>query len=438
MRKIPDQDLPLAQEALNRIREGLGDDEYAKHDFRVVSFGWFGDHPIVLDFDPVRYQDKLGPLPIDPGYEEWDGDVTTLTLERGVYGGEPGVCYISPVEAENRARYSAEDVKPDLSGPFLERLLRNRPEIAEEWQLTAPEKERLRRQWQYRYNLGAGEYNYTLFSSSNMTPVSDEKIGRGLRGYEMLFEDPQAGDPIWDAFKHFQWFRRDYKPEDEPREFLNDQWIAGSKAPALTHDGLRLFQIHDDLPYPMGDPYERLRHRYGVDLRAIKANFSSPPTTISLYHEFEDKYVDLYIEPEGGVPMIVEVLTQHHGRSNIVSTYEKTSELSRRLNARPEYLFDTRKTAYRAFEVWHDEKGLPEFSFVDDDEGITSKNNQPASTYQAAIQDEYRDRSRSCDGIAEWTTYSKLRDQVFKNGPAPTDEEIVSFFEEKWENHNPL
>lgn len=437
MKQLPDQNLSFVTKALEDLKNALGEDEFEKHDFRVVAPGWPGEPPILLDFDPVRYQPELGPLPFDAGYNSWDGDSHDLRLETRVYGNEPGVCYITPKEAEIRARLRPQEVKlAEMSRQRWEALQGSTPEIPEEWQLTEPEKERLRRQHQYRYNLGAGEYNYTLFSSSSATPVSDETIGHGIGGYQQLFKDPLEGDPVWDAFKQYQWCRRDHKPDDQPREFLNNQWIAGSKAPALTHDGLRLYQKHDDLPYMMGDPYERLRHRYGVDLRAIAFHFGDQVGEFFLYPELDGKYVDVYLEPELGLPVIVEVVTQHHSRKNLKKTYEKTHDLARKLNARPEYLFDTRKTAYRAFEVWQQEN-LADFSFIDD-EKIEKKENQPISEYRTSVHDDYRDRSRDTDGIADWTTYTKLRDQVFKQGPAPTDAEIVSLFRDFWNTPNPL
>lgn len=438
MKQIPDQDLAFVTEALKTIKAAIGEDEYEKHDFRVVAPGWPGGPPTILDFDPVRSQPELGPLPFDAGYDSWDGDSSDLHLEHQVYGNEPGICYITPKEAKIRARLGPQDVKlkPDISPEGWRALKRHSPEIPKEWQLTKPEKERLRRQHQYRYNLGAGEYNYTLFSSQSATPISDEKIGHGIRGYQQLFQDPLEGDPVWDEFKQYRWCRRDYKPDDQPREFLNNQWIAGSKAPALTHDGLRLYQIHDDLPYMQGDPYERLRHRYGVDLRAIDFHFRDQEGDFSLYPELDGKYVDVYINPEQDLPIIVEVVTQHHSRKNLKKTYEKTWDLARKFNARPEYLFDTRETAYRAFEVWQQE-GLADFSFIDEGK-IGKKENQPIGEYRSSVQEDYRDRSRDTNGIADWTTYTKLRNLVFKDGPAPTDAEIVSLFRDVWDTADPL
>lgn len=200
--------------------------------------------------------------------------------------------------------------------------------------------------------------------------------------------------------------------------FLKNQYLARSPTHvAPTHRAKVLINEHKDLPDLNGDPFEGLTHRFGVGLLVALA--IQAPGTWATYVRIDGRIVDFVYDPPGSHPrQLYEVVTGHNNTKLHRSTYRKT----KRLDGVPNYLFDSRSTAYRVFNHWQ-RKDLAEFP-VDEFTSQTVDKGREATTTS------YQRPGVKNTGIFDWQTLTQVWQQLFGTGGSSTETYPGSLFNE--------
>lgn len=346
----------------------------------------------VADFNPSpREPDpRVWPLKFDAGYDEFDPGSDFLFL---LCNSVPGV----------HARWVTEtQLRSETNNMTAEALRRGYPASL---RLTADRMMAFNR---------VGE----LFNGNCAGP-NDSHLVVDRPGWNDVLHDLEGLDeltakgkgPVESELGQYDWY-------PAVGVFLKKQYLARSPTQlAPTHRAKVLINKRDNLPDLNGDPFEGLEHRFGVGLLVALA--IQAPGTWDTYVRIDERIVDFVYEPPGSHPrQLYEVVTGHNNTKLHRSTYRKT----KRLDGVPNYLFDSRSTAYRVFNHWQ-RKDLAEFS-VDE---FTS---QVVDDGREATTASYQRPGIKNTGIFDWQTMTQVWQHLFGTGGSSTETYPGSLFNE--------
>ena len=229
-----------------------------------------------------------------------------------------------------------------------------------------------------------------------------------------LVVDPEHDYEIARAFGDHAWYRRSASVYTAPKSILRKKvWYS----PTLK--GKTLINQHSDLPSLRGDLNEGLPHRVAVGLAAVRERHRG--RVVETYRDIGEYTVDIASQDDDRVIYVGEVMTDHHNWQLHRDTYKKLDRLHQE-GMQPYVVFDSRATAYRVFNHWHNHESLnaelPKGAF-DSDPNIT--------TGQSRIEDAYE---RANWSIPNWTTTSALWNDTL--GDADTTIDTDNILSKNW------
>lgn len=381
---------------------------HENHDLREVPPGahYFG--VAMADFDPTQDEPDLDiwPLPGDTGAEDFDPDADELIPIYNTFP-EPHVRWLTSEQFEYQYGYPPDNPAAVVRDDVLEEIRReNRLKLTGE-RLKA--FRRIARLWNGEY---VGPHDVHLLADK--IPSWDDVFG-DLDQHHLEDLRPtirRHDEELIDAFGEFSWF----EPEIKEKSWLKSTHIARVRADYDIEEKARtLINGRDDLPALRGDPHEGLKHRFGVGCEAARAAFSEN-RDVETYVQVGDYVVDLLERDQNGAGIVGEVLTDHNNNRLYRATYEKIVDLQ----APTVLVFDTRETARRVLNHWHDRCG-----------------DVPGAPFGSApnigwLREQFVNAAR--DSTTEWPvrelfTLSQLWEEVFTKQPAPTSRKLMS---EEW------
>ncbi|WP_123622804.1 hypothetical protein [Halorubrum sp. CSM-61] len=363
------------------------------HDLRDVP-------PGIADFDPSANEPDLDIWPIagDIGAESFSGDPDDLVPIYNSFP-EPHVRFLTHEQFRSEFGYLPNDPAGIVSDDVVE-------DIHDLNRLTLSESriEAFRRLAKLWNGERVGPSDVHLLADK--APSWDDVFG-GLDQRQLEALRPtvrRQDDALIDAFGGYEWFEAEYTVPG----WLKSTYIARSRADYDIEERTRtLINGREDLPNLRGDPHEGLTHRFGVGVEAVRAEYNEG-RDVETYVSLGDYTVDiLENDPDRGEKIIGEVLTYHHNNELYRHTHRKLAGLGRPAVV----IFDTRATAKRVFNHWHDQ-------------GIEV----PGAPFGSALNLEWT-RSKFAEAAADssrpWVieeifTVAQLWDVVFGDSPTPT------------------
>lgn len=196
----------------------------------------------------------------------------------------------------------------------------------------------------------------------------------------------------WLKTTHIARSRADYDLQQRTRVLINEQ---------------------PRFPQLRGDPFEGLKHRFGVGLEATRATLLEG-RAVHTYKEIGDYTVDLLeYDPGRGVDVVGEVLTGHHNNQLYRSTYAKLVDLDR-----PAILVvDDWQTARRVFNHWQ--------AWGVDVPGAPFESSLRVDWVRRKVQEAAADPTQGWP-IEDVLSVSTMWDIVFEQGDAPSRRDVIS------------
>lgn len=363
------------------------------HDLRDVP-------PGIADFDPSANEPDLDIWPIagDIGAESFSGDPDDLVPIYNSFP-EPHVRFLTHEQFRSEFGHLPNDPAGIVSDDVVE-------DIRDQSRLTLSEARmegfrRLAKLWNGEV-VGPNDVHLLVDKIPSWDDVFGDLDQRQLEALRPTVR--RQDDALIDAFGKFEWFDAEYTVPG----WLKSTHIARSRADYDIEERTRtLINGREDLPNLRGDPHEGLTHRFGVGVEAVRAEYNEGRDA-ETYVPVADYTVDiLEDDPDRGEKIIGEVLTHHHNNELYRHTYRKLADLDRPAVV----IFDTRATAKRVFNHWHDQ-------------GIEV----PGAPFGSALNLEWT-RSKFAEAAADPTqdwliedvlTVTKLWDIVFGEKPVPT------------------
>lgn len=224
--------------------------------------------------------------------------------------------------------------------------------------------------------------------------------------------DPKSDAKLADAFGKHDWY------EDEQSVYLKPKRILRKKVwYAPTQRCRTLINKHSAFPDLHGDLNEGLIHRFTVGLTALREVCSD--RKIGTYYDLDGYKIDILSQDAEDQLYAGEVMTGHHNWKLHRRTYEKLRDLNRP-GITPYVVFDSRKTAYKIFNHWHNKNlaQLPRGQFNSDFRIADGRKR---------IQEAYED-DRYDWVISDWTTTASLwRNTLGPDGPEIDPGRVTSY-----------
>ncbi|NIC01032.1 hypothetical protein [Halobacterium sp. R2-5] len=375
------------------------------HDLREVPPAMHHDGAALADFDPTPNEPDLDiwPLATDKGAKTFSGDPDDLVPIYNSYP-EPHVRWLTPKQfkyefgyhSNNPAEIVADDALEDINDRRRLTLSKTRMEAFR----------RVAQLWNGEY-VGPRDVHLLADKAPSWNDVVGDLDQRQLDALRPTVH--RHDDELVNAFGKFGWF----EPENTVSGWFKPTYIARSRADYDIEERARtLINGRDDLPNLRGDPHEGLTHRFGVGVEAARAAFCEN-RSVKTYKQVDDYTVDLLEYEATGDRVVGEVLTHHHNNRLYRSTFRKLADLQ----ASAVLVFDTRSTARRVLNHWHDRCGdVPGAPFESELNVDWTR-----SKFAEAAADPARDWS-----VQELLTISQLWKLVFGEGRAPPARKLMS------------
>ncbi len=227
-----------------------------------------------------------------------------------------------------------------------------------------------------------------------------------------LVVDPNSDPKLADAFGNHDWY------EDEQSVYLKPKRILRKKVwYAPTQRGRTLINKHPDFPDLHGDLNEGLVHRFTVGLTALRE--VNRGRKIGTYYDLDGYKIDILSQDEDGQLYAGEVMTGHNNWTLHRRTYEKLGELYRS-GITPYVVFDSRKTAYKIFNHWHNKNlaQLPRGQFNSDFRIADGRKR---------VKEAYKDDQYDWV-VSDWSTITSLwRNTLGPDGPEIDSDLVTSY-----------
>lgn len=226
-----------------------------------------------------------------------------------------------------------------------------------------------------------------------------------------LYYNTRLGHDTLLAFSDADWF-------ETTTGFLKSTTLFRKQAWYDLNDKART-HINESEEYPTlhGDPHEGLTHRVTVGL--VRLHDTIRGWNGASYYDWNGYTIDALTNDQRGQSIAREVLTGHNNWKLHRATYRKLRELDRQ-GAKPIVVFDTRRTAYRVFNHWHNWDGLGNLP------NGTFGSEFSISAGRDRIQDAY-DSDEHDWAVADWTTTWRLKqDTLGADAPELTRDQITS------------
>lgn len=270
---------------------------------------------------------------------DWDTDGTLIPVANPSV---PHVCWYTPNRFARVFGYPHDEPASVL-----------RPEVLEEIQherrvrLTRPRLAALHRL--ARFWNGEAVKDGELHILADKVPPWDELFSDfdldHLRDLQTVIRP--ADGAFVQHFGEYDWAQT----ETRTRRYLKPVTVLRRTVPYdLEEKGRTLINARDALPSLTGDPHEGLKHRVGVGLEATRAALTQNRTVETYATYGSGQYTVDLVEWDGQQPIAVEVLTDHNNNALYRSTVDKLFDLQ----FRAVLVFDTRSTATRVLNHWHD------------------------------------------------------------------------------------
>lgn len=369
------------------------------HDLRPVPAGGSYEGVPLADFSPTPNEPDLNvwPLANDKGAESFSGDPCDLIPIYNTLP-EPHVRWLTHEQFRYEFSYSHNNRAEFLTEEDLEYISDRRRLTLSETRMEA--FDRLARLW-----------NGKSVGPNGVHLLADKVPGWGAVFGDLDQQQLERLRPITNRldeeliseFGDYAWF----EPEHTIPRWVKSTYIARSRADYDIEERTRtLINGRDDLPNLRGDPHEGLKHRFGVGVEAMRAEFCEH-REVETYVDVGDYTVDLLEDGPDRGKIVGEVLTHHHNNQLYRDTYRKIAAIG----CPAVIVFDDRSTARRVLNHWHD-RGVK----------------VPGGRFESEMNLEWtrgKFGEAAANNSRDWViedifTVSQLWNIVFDESPAPT------------------